>query len=92
MTTTNNYSITIEVKDKDGNRIVDKDDNYQISINFDTHEVTDTQIKSILTSHFRTLKAWMPDRKIVVKASVFNPISRTYSLMFSCSDNGLQSY
>jgi hypothetical protein len=92
MTTTNNYSITIEVKDKDGKRIVDKDGEYQISINFDTHEMTDTQIQSILKSHFRTLNAWMPDHKIVVKASVFNSMTRTYPLIFSYSDNGLQSY
>ena len=49
-----NYTITIEVRDKEGNLIADQNGNNRVSMHFDVNEVTDTQVKSILKSSFQT--------------------------------------
>jgi hypothetical protein len=82
-----NYSFSVKVRDKDGKLIPsdEKTDNYRIS--FDLSELTDKQVISLLKSTGKTLKAWMPDRKITLEAYIWNSISRTYTHLFSCYDD-----
>lgn len=76
------YTIRIEVRDENGKLIVDENGNKQIGINYDVEMLTDN-MEFNLRHLGKTLKAWMPNRKIDIEASVFNTISRTYMTMFS---------
>jgi len=78
-----NYSLDVKVRDKDGKLIPSDDttDNYRVS--FDLADLTDKQVISLLKSTGKTLKAWIPDRKITLEAYVWNPISETYTHLFS---------
>ena len=61
------YSLTIKVRDRDGNLILvddEKTDTYRL--NFSLGELTDKQVISILKTTSRTLNAWMPDREITL--------------------------
>lgn len=82
-----NYTLWLRVRDKDGKLIQSDEttDNYRIS--FDLDELTEKEVISLLKSTGKTLKAWMPDRKITLEAYVFNTISRTYMCLFSWSDD-----
>ena len=85
-----NYSFNVKVRDKDGKLIPcdETTDNYRIS--FDLAELTDKQVISLLKSTGKTLKAWMPERKITVEASVLDSISRTYDCLFSWYDDEVE--
>ena len=76
------YTISIEVRDSNGNVIVDENDNKQHSIKYDV-EMLSSNMEFNLGHLATTLKAFMPDRKICIVVSVFNTISRTYMNMFS---------
>lgn len=84
MDTKHKYSLTIKVRDSNGNLIVgdEKTDTYRL--NFSLGELTDKQVISLLKSTGLTLKAWMPDREISLEASIFDEISQTYMCLFSC--------
>ena len=77
-----NYNIRIEVRDENGKLILDENGNKQIAISYDVEMLTDN-MEFNLRHLANTLKAWMPERKINIEASVFNTISRTYMTMFS---------
>ena len=79
---TENYTITIEVRDENGKLILDERGNKQISISYDV-EMLSSNMEFNLRHLSNTLKTWMPERKINIEASVFNTISRTYMTMFS---------
>ena len=88
----NKYSLWIKVRDKDGNLIPadETTDNYRI--NFDLDELTDKQVISLLKSTGLTLKAWIPDRKIILEAYVLDTISRTYMCLFSWSGDEVEKH
>jgi hypothetical protein len=79
---TENYTITIEVRDENGKLILDEHGNKEISISYDV-EMLSSNMEFNLRHLSNTLKTWMPERKINIEASVFNTISRTYMTMFS---------
>lgn len=85
-----NYSLFVKVRDKDGKLIPSDEttDNYRIS--FDLAELTDKQVISLLKSTGKTLKAWMPDRKITLEAYVLDSISRCYECLFSWYDEEVE--
>ena len=85
------YSFCVKVRDKDGKLIPSDEttDNYRISFNLS--ELTDKQVISLLKSTGKTLKAWMPDRKITLEAYVFDSISRTYDCFFSWYDDEVEN-
>jgi hypothetical protein len=76
------YTISIEVRDSNGDVIVDENDNRHHSIKYDV-EMLKSNMESNLEHLAKTLKAFMPNRKITIVAYVFNTISRTYMNMFS---------
>ena len=84
------YWFCVKVRDKDGKLIPSDEttDNYRIS--FDLAELTDKQVISLLKSTGKTLKAWMPDRKITLKAYVLDWISGTYMCLFSWYDDEVE--
>ena len=81
------YSIWVKVRDKDGKLIPSDEttDNYRIS--FRLAELTDKQVISLLKSTGKTLKAWMPDRKITLEAYVLDSLSSSYMCLFSWYDD-----
>jgi hypothetical protein len=81
------YSFCVKVRDKDGQLIPcdETTDNYRV--NFFLDELTERQVISLLKSTGKTLKAWIPERKITVEAYVFDSISRTYDHHFSWYDD-----
>lgn len=81
------YSFCVKVRDKDGKLIPSDEttDNYRIS--FELSKLTEKQVISQLKSTGKTLKAWMPDRKITLEAYVLDSISRTYDCLFSWYDD-----
>lgn len=85
-----NYSLYVKVRDKDGKLIPSDEttDNYRIS--FDLAELTDKQVISLLKSTGKTLKAWMPDRKITLEAYVLDSISSSYMSLFSWYDDEVE--
>jgi hypothetical protein len=85
-----NYSINVKVRDKDGKLIPcdETTDSYRISL--DLAELTDKQLISHLKSTGKTLKAWMPDRKINLEAYVWDSISGTYMCLFSWYDDEVE--
>ena len=82
-----NYNLYVKVRDKDGKLIPsdEKTDNYRISFNL--AELTDKQVISLLKSTGKTLKTWIPDRKITLEAYVYNSISGGYECLFSWYDD-----
>ena len=82
-----NYSLYVKVRDKDGKLIPsdEKTDNYRISFNL--AELTDKQVISLLKSTGKTLKTWIPDRKITLEAYVYSSISGGYECLFSWYDD-----
>lgn len=78
------FSLTIKVRDKDGNLIVDDEKTDTYRLNFSLGELTDKQVISLLKSTGRTLNAWMPDREISLEAYIFSEISQAYMVIFSC--------
>lgn len=84
------YSFCVEVRDKDGKLIPSDEttDNYRIS--FDLAKLTDKQVISLLKSTGKTLKAWMPDRKITLEAYVLESTSMTYMCLFSWYDDEVE--
>lgn len=85
-----NYSLFVKVRDKDGKLIPSDEttDNYRIS--FRLAELTDKQVISLLKSTGKTLKAWMPDRKITLEAYVLDSISSSYMSLFSWYDDEVE--
>jgi len=85
-----NYSFYVKVRDKDGKLIPcdETTDNYRIS--FDLAELTDKQVISLLKSTGKTLKGWIPDRKITLEAYVLDSISTTYDCHFSWYDDEVE--
>lgn len=81
------YSFWVKVMDKDGKLIPSDEttDNYRISFHLD--ELTKKEVISLLKSTGKTLKAWMPDRKITLEAYVFSQISMGYMCLFSWYDD-----
>jgi hypothetical protein len=76
------YRINVEVRDINGKIIQDFEGNNRPSFSFDL--TTDPiHMESHLTQLTITLKAYMPDRKINISASVLNTISNTYMVMYS---------
>lgn len=77
-----NYNITIEVTDKNGKTI--KDVNGATRFNLQFEKLFDE--KSIELYFYQlsmTLKTWMPEHRIEIRASLFNSISSTFMVMFS---------
>lgn len=79
---TERYKISIEVRDSEGNLIVDEDDNKVTSISYDV-DMLPENMELNLTRLGKQLKALMPDRTINLDAMVHNTISGTYMTMFS---------
>lgn len=84
------YWFCVKVRDKDGKLIPSDEitDNYRISFNL--AELTDKQLISLLKSTGKTLKAWMPDRKITLEAYVLDSISGTYMCLSSWYDDEVE--
>ena len=84
------YSFWVKVRNKDGNLIPSDEttDNYRISFNLS--KLTEKQVISLLKSTGKTLKAWMPDRKITLEAYVLDSISSTYMCLFSWYDDDVE--
>ena len=84
------YSFWVKVRDKDGKLIPSDEttDNYRIS--FELDKLTYNQVISLLKSTGKTLKAWMPDRKITLEAYVWSSISGCYVCHFSWSDDEVE--
>lgn len=84
------YSIWVKVRDKDGKLIPSDEttDNYRIS--FDLDKLTDNQVISLLKSTGKTLKAWMPDRKITLEAYACSSITGGYECHFSWYDDEIE--
>lgn len=76
------YKISIEVRDSEGNILVDVDGIKQISLSYDVEMLT-SNMEFNLKQIARTLKTFMPDRKINIEVYVKNSISETYMNMFS---------
>lgn len=85
-----NYSLNVKVRDKDGKLIPSDEttDNYRIS--FDLAELTDKQVISLLKSTGKTLKTWMPDRKITIEAYACSSITGGYECHFSWYDDEIE--
>ena len=79
---TEKYLISIEVRDSEGKMIINELGNKVENISYDVEMLTDN-MESNLRRLARTLKAYMPDRKIDIEVYVHNSISRTYMNMFS---------
>ena len=81
------YSFWVKVRDKDGKLIPcdETTDNYRL--NFELAKLTDKQVISLLKSTGKTLKAWMPDRKITLEAYVLDSLSSSYMCLFSWYDD-----
>lgn len=77
-----NYTIRIEVRDENGKLILDDNGNKQISIQHEVEMLTEN-MEFNLRYLSKTLKAWMPNRQIILEALVHNKISGTYMVMFS---------
>lgn len=77
-----NYRIRIEVRDENGKLIEDENGTKQISIQYDVEMLTGNMEFNLRSLH-KTLKTWMPNRKINLEALVHNRISGTYMTMFS---------
>jgi hypothetical protein len=82
-----NYIFVVKVRDKDGKLIPCDETTDNTRISFDLAELTDKQVISHLKSAGKTLKAWMPDRKITLDAYVLDSISETYMHLFSWYDD-----
>ena len=80
------YSIWVKVRDKDGKLIPSDETTDNCRIRFELDELTEKGVISLLKSTGKTLKAWMPDRKITLEAYVFDSISRCYECLFSWYD------
>lgn len=80
------YTIRIEVRDENGNLIVDEDGVKRISLRYEL-EIHKDSVEWTLRDLSRTLKTWMPDRQITIEAMVHNSISGTYMTMFSFYGN-----
>lgn len=80
------YTIRIEVRDENGNLILDGDGAKRISLRYEL-EIHKDSVEWTLRDISKTLKAWMPDRQIAVEAMVHNSISGTYMTMFSFYSN-----
>ena len=76
------YTIRIEVRDENGKLILDEYGHKQISFSYEVEMLTEN-VEFNLRHLAKTMKTWMPERKINIEASVFNTISRTYMTMFS---------
>ena len=76
------YKITIEVRDSEGNIITDDEGVKHMTLSYDV-EMLPSNVKPNFAYLGRTLKAFMPDRKINIEAYVRNSISGTYMNMFS---------
>lgn len=76
------YKISIEVRDSEGNVLVDTEGLKQISLSYDVEMLT-SNMEFNLKQLARTLKAFMPERKINIEVYVKNTISSTYMNMFS---------
>ena len=76
------YKITIEVRDSEGNVITDDESVKHMTLSYDV-EMLPSNVKPNFAYLGRTLKAFMPDRKINIEAYVRNSISGTYMNMFS---------
>jgi hypothetical protein len=76
------YNISIEVRDSEGKMILNELGNKVHDISYDVEMLT-SNMEFNLTHLAKTLKAFMPDRKITICVYVFNTISRTYMTMFS---------
>lgn len=85
-----NYNFWVKVRDKDGKLIPSEEttDNYRIS--FDLDKLTEKEVISLLKSTGKTLKAWMPDRKITLEVYVLSAISRGYECLFSWYDDEVE--
>lgn len=79
---TERYKISIEVRDSEGNLIVDEDGNKVTSISYDV-DMLPENMELNLTRLGKQLKALMPNRIINLDAMVHNTISGTYMTMFS---------
>jgi hypothetical protein len=76
------YHVSIEVRDSNGKMILNELGNKVDNISYDVEMLT-SNMESNLTRLARTLKAFMPDRKINIEVYVHNTISGTYMNMFS---------
>lgn len=76
------YRISIEVRDSEGKIIVDNEGLKQVSFSYDVEMLT-SNMESNLKRLAKTLKTFMPDRKINIEVYVKNSISGTYMNMFS---------
>lgn len=84
------YSFWVKVRDKDGKLIPSDETTDNTRISFYLDELTEKQVISLLKSTGKTLKAWMPDRKITLEAYVLDSISRTYDCIFSWYDDDVE--
>lgn len=76
------YKISVEVRDSEGNVIVDSEGAKQITLSYDV-EMLPSNMEFNLKQLAKTLKAFMPDRQINIEVYVKNYISATYMNMFS---------
>jgi hypothetical protein len=80
--TVDKYTISIEVRDENGKFISDENGIKQTNISYEV-EMLKSNMEFNMRLLARTLKTWMPNRKIDIEVLVFNSISRTYMTMFS---------
>ena len=76
------YWVKIEVRDSDGNMILNELGNKVDDISYNV-EMLPSNMEPNLSRLARTLKAFMPDRQINIGVYVHNQISGTYMNMFS---------
>jgi hypothetical protein len=76
------YKVNIEVRDSWGDIIRDDNGNKVTDISYDVEMLT-SNMEFNLRHLAKSLKAFMPDRRINIEVYIHNSISRTYMNMFS---------
>ena len=82
----NKYKVNIIVKDSNNKVIKDSVGNKRINLDFDT-TITEGNEETYLIQLNKTLKTWMPDRKIQIELNAPNSISGGYITMYSLQQN-----
>lgn len=86
------FVICFEVRDSKNRLIKGTTGEIQNRLSFDLEAKNNAQLKSFIKSYYATLKAWMPDNQIKVKAFLFSEISQSYMELCSFDSTGLHTY
>jgi len=77
-----NYSVIVEVRDKDGKIFKNSNGNPQPDFKFDLN-CTPDKVEYHARTYARTLKAWMPENKLNISIHTFNEFTKTWPCDFS---------